>query len=351
MNFKVYFYLNLKERHLNNIDYNYSNILIKIPKSTETIFCFFPALIFLHDHLPNANYFLICEEGEKLAFDFLPFKVKVFERPSKRLNLFETHKFCKNLNEIFNIDLFLDFENSFNSSFLGFHLCRQERVGLKSGINNLFLTKKYNSENLVSKEQLAISLVEFILQKKSKNEYCSAIDFSAEKVKKEKQLFKEQDTQIYLFVMLDNFDNFIKFKNNWIKVFENFSNNKIIIWSLKDKNLISNEILKFENNISKSCFFHSTDLVNEIYKIFSNANGIICNNFWSESLLNYLGLEYVSYYFEEENKLNEFQYIKCNSNRFIATSSDKFIHEYQNQKKVLENLNHSIDHVHMYFKI
>ena len=100
-----------------------NKILVKCPPMHTDAFSVFPFLMALGERFPKAEINLLCEENSSVAFNFLPYRVRCFERPKKKMSLIQTHHFCANLNDLFNIDLFFDLENSFNSSFMGFNLC------------------------------------------------------------------------------------------------------------------------------------------------------------------------------------------------------------------------------------
>ncbi|RPJ78001.1 MAG: hypothetical protein EHM20_04945, partial [Alphaproteobacteria bacterium] len=96
-------------------------ILVKCPPGIENAFSTFPFFITLGEEYPKAEINIISEENCSLAYNFLPFKNHIFERPKEKLSFFETHHYCANLNDIFNVDLFFDLDNNFNSAFMGFN--------------------------------------------------------------------------------------------------------------------------------------------------------------------------------------------------------------------------------------
>ena len=62
-------------------------VLVKFPRKKDEIFACFPFLIALSESLPKAEINIVVEEGCMPAFSFLPFKVRVFQRPKLKTNL------------------------------------------------------------------------------------------------------------------------------------------------------------------------------------------------------------------------------------------------------------------------
>ena len=105
-------------------------ILVKLPRNNNDVFSSFPFLVTLSEEFPKAEINIIVEDNGSTALGYLPFKIKVFERPANKMSLIETHHYCANMNDIFNIDLFFDLENSLNSAFMGFNFIHTERLPL-----------------------------------------------------------------------------------------------------------------------------------------------------------------------------------------------------------------------------
>ena len=93
-------------------------ILVKVPPKKDELLQTFPFFINLYNEYPADEIYIICEEDCSPLFAFLPFKARVFERPKEKMDLIQTHHFVVNLHEVFNIDIFFDLENSFNSAFM-----------------------------------------------------------------------------------------------------------------------------------------------------------------------------------------------------------------------------------------
>ena len=126
-------------------------VLVKCPDGSDKAFSLFPFMEVLSEEFPGAEIFTISEESDSFAFNFLPFKVKAFERPRDKKNFLKTHQYCANLHDIFNIDVFFDLENNFNSSFMGYNFRSTHRVGYETGWNKYFLNHNFVIWNKTSR--------------------------------------------------------------------------------------------------------------------------------------------------------------------------------------------------------
>ena len=117
-------------------------ILIKAPKSCEEKIASFPLLHAVKEEFPRSQINIICDEGDLNAYQWLPFAVNVYYLPMAKRSLFGIHHFAYNLLEVFNIDYYIDLENSFQSAFMGLAFRGRKRVGYINGRNRFFLTNK-----------------------------------------------------------------------------------------------------------------------------------------------------------------------------------------------------------------
>jgi hypothetical protein len=65
-------------------------VLVKCPDGSDKAFSLFPFMEVLSEEFPGAEIFTISEESDSFAFNFLPFKVKAFERPRDKKNFLKT---------------------------------------------------------------------------------------------------------------------------------------------------------------------------------------------------------------------------------------------------------------------
>lgn len=325
-------------------------ILIKCPPLREDSFMIFPFLMALSEEFPKAEMNLLCEEGNSFAFRFLPFKVRAFERPKDKMSLVQTHHFCANLHDIFNVDLFFDLENSFNSSFMGFNFRAKERVGFGIGWNKFFLTKNYVPLENLGIEQKSIKLLELYLNKKFDNLKISRMRSEGEKIDKVEQLFAEPVPPKFILIMLDNFQNITAQIETWSKFFDCFEKQKFIIWSLQDEELISELFTKIDLG-HNDLFMHKSEKSKELVYLLNKVSGVITNNLWSEGLCSYFGADFVNFAFNNTAVIHSYRYFFFKPQRVDFLELNKINLKIEEEERELQEMNQVVDYLHYYFKL
>jgi len=325
-------------------------ILIKCPPALNDCFNLFPFLIAVSEEFPTAELFLVCEEGTSLAYQFLPFKLRAFERPKTKLNLIETHHYCANLHDIFNIDLFFDLENSFNSAFLGFNFRAKERVGYGVGWNKHLLTNKFPEPINTSLERKCVKLLELYLNKPLMDLKVSRVRTEGQKVAPVEQLFQEPEPPKFVMVMLDNLVNVTKQIEHWKRFFDSFNGQKFVIWSQQDEELISELFAKIDLG-ENSLYMHKGENPKELTYLFNKVMGIVTNNVWAEGLCNYYGVIQASFIFDTQTALPDYSYFFFKPQRFIFQENAPVQFSYMDEKRELEGMNHVVDQIHFNFKL
>lgn len=325
-------------------------ILIKCPPALNDTFLLFPFMMAVSEEFPASEIFLVCEEGTSLAYQFLPFKLRAFERPKTKLNLIETHHYCANLHDIFNIDLFFDLENSFNSAFLGFNFRAKERVGYGVGWNKHLLTKKFPEPVQTSLERKCVKLLELYLNKPLMDLRISRVRTEGQKVMKVDQLFQEPEPPKFVMVMLDNLVNVTKQIDHWKKFFDSFNGQKFVIWSQQDEDLISELFAKIDLG-ENELYMHKGDNTKELTYLFNKVLGVVTNNLWAEGLCNYLGVVQASFVFEANPNLPDYNHFFFKPQRFLFQENAPILFSYLDEKRELEGMNHVVDHIHFNFKL
>lgn len=329
---------------------NIKKILVKCPPALDDAFNTFPFLIALSEEFPKAEINLVCEEGTSEAYGFLPFKLRAFERPKDKLSLVQTHHFCANLHDIFNIDLFFDLENTFNSSFMGFNFRARERVGYGVGWNKYFLTKNFVPDESLSIEKKCVKLLELYTEKKVESLKISRVRSEGQQVEKIEQLFKEPEPPKFIMIMLDNFQNVSKQIEMWTKFFDSFENQKFIIWSMNDEEIISELFSKIDlgqNNL----FMHRGASPKELVYLLNKVVGVVTNNIWCEGLCTYFGVNGISFFSNALPVLPEYQYFFFKPQRFFFEEPGKIKFTYLEEERVYQEVNQIVDHIHFYFKL
>lgn len=325
-------------------------ILVKCPPMPDDTYNTFPFLIALSEEFPSAEINLLCEENCSLAYNFLPFKIRAFERPKEKMSLAQTHHFCANLNDVFNIDLFFDLENTFNSSFMGFNFRAKERAGYGVGWNKYFLTKNFIDPGNISIEKKALKLLELYTGKIFQDIKVSRVRNDGQQIEKIEQLFQEPEPPKFILVMLDNFKNVSKQAGMWMKFFDSFQNQKFIIWSQSDEDLIS-ELFSSIDLGANNLYMHKGSMSKELVYLLNKVKGVVTNNFWSEGLCNYYGINSVTFFNTETIVLPEYHYFRFKPQRFFIPELGLIKYSYLEEKKDFEEMNQVVDHIHFYFKL
>jgi hypothetical protein len=324
-------------------------ILVKVPVKKEDLFQTFPFFSVLRNEYPLDDIYIICEENCAIIFTFLPFPIKVFSRPKDKMNLIQTHHFVANLHDVFNINLYFDLENSFNSAFMGLNFRAPVRVGLDTGWNKHLLTHRVPFLESMSIEKKSMQILEKYTQKDFQDTkiFCENVDLQV--VEKVDKLFNEPELPKIIMVMLNNLESTVKEIEFWKRFFDGFSNQKFIIWSWDDQDAISMIFSKIDmgrNNLT----MHTGCFVNELTYIFSKISGVVTTNILSESLCSFYGVDSISIMSEAmENSSYAFYRYKPRRIRFKSENPDIFYHESEDRN--FESLNAVIDYLHFQFKL
>lgn len=323
-------------------------ILIKIPRLEQKIFSCFSFLFFLTEEFPKAEINIIVESGDALAFKFLPFKVKVFERPKEKQSLVETHHFVANLHEVFNIDLFFDLEGTFNSAFIGYNFRSTVRVGFENGWNKYLLTNRFPPSREKSFEKIALELFENFFQKKLSAEKINHQIFHNQKNEKIDQLFSAPEPPKFLMIMVDNFSQLTKNIEFWKEFFDHFHGQHFIIWSRNDEDIVSEIFAKLDLNQNK-LFMHRGSIPSEICLLLKKVDGVITDNFWSEGLCLFHGIPVIAFIRSEDEEViySHFKEAPC---RVIVDRGLPYLLKGEEEKSLVV-FNELIDFIHFEYHL
>ncbi len=324
-------------------------IVVKVSGKKEEIIQTFPFFITLNNEYPQHDIYIICEEDCSSLFPFLPFKTRVFERPKDKLNLIQTHHFVANLHEVFNIDIFIDLENSFNSAFMGFNFRAPIRIGYDIGWSRHLLTHKYTNEELMPLEKKAIRLLENFTKKNFQELKIFSESVDQQVVEKVEKLFNEPEKPKIILLMLYNIETTIKEIELWKSFFDKFKKQTFVIWSLDDQDAISNIFSKIDLGdnfltMHKGCF------VSEMTYLFSKVSGVVTNNIIAEGLCSYYGVDAISL-MDEAVSSSSYQFFRYKPRRirYRKETPEKFYHEAED--KEFDSINAVVDYLHFIFKL
>lgn len=324
-------------------------ILVKFPRERNDVVRCMPFIITLSEEFPKAELNVIVEEGCSLVLSFLPFKVRVFERPATKLSLIETHHYCANMNAIFNIDIYFDLENSVNSAFLGFNFRSKERVGYEVRWNKYLLTTRFpNPENMAIGKK-AMRLLELYLKKDLKDVRVSKMRETGKSVEKIEKLFQEPEQPKFIMVMLDNFANVSANIDNWKKFFDSFQKQKFIIWSMEDEDGISDLFSSIDLGHNDLFMQKGCDIKEMIY-LFTKVQGVVVNNLWAEGLCTYIGVDSISF-LESKEGWPTYDYFRYRPQRVLFSKEGSIKYYVMDEVREWSDMNQVVDQLHLNFKL
>ncbi len=324
-------------------------ILVKFPRELNDVIGCFPFIVTLSEEFPKAEINVIVEEKCSWALNFLPFKLRVYERPSTKLSLIETHHYCANMNDIFNIDLFFDLENSLNSAFMGFNFRSKERVGYEVKWNKYLLTKRFPDQPALSVEKKSMKLLELYLNKNLNDVRISKSRESGQAVENIEKLFQEPEPPKFIMIMLDNFAHVSKQIDLWKKFFDSFQGQKFVIWSREDEGVISDLFASIDLG-HNDLYMQKGANTKEMLYLFSKVKGVIVNHQWAEGLCNYAGVDFLSFLDSKEN-LPKYDYFKYRPQRIFFNQDGTIEYQILDEVRALTEMNQVVDQIHLNFKL
>ncbi|MEA9355077.1 hypothetical protein SHI21_02640 [Bacteriovorax sp. PP10] len=331
------------------MDMEVKKLLVKFPRVKEDVMQCLPFIVTLSEEFPKAEINIIVEEGCSLILTFLPFKVKVFERPATKLSLIETHHYCANMHDIFNIDLFLDLEGSLNSAFMGFNFRAKERVGFEIKWNKYLLTKKFPEPTNLSVEKKAMRLLELFLGKDLKDVRIAKNRETGQPISNIEKLFQEPEPPKFIMIMLDNFANVSKQIDTWKYFFDSFQKQKFVIWSLEDEDVISDLFASIDLG-HNDLFMQRGSNIKEMIYLFTKVKGVIVNNIWAEGLCNYVAVDTLSF-FDKKDKWPSYDFFKYRPQRILFTHEAPIKYFVMDEVREMYEMNQVVDQIHLNFKL
>jgi ADP-heptose:LPS heptosyltransferase len=261
----------------------------------------------------------------------------------------QTHHFVANLNDVFNIDIFFDLENSFNSAFMGFNFRAPVRVGFDCGWNKHFLTTRFPDEQTLNLEKKSIKLLELFTKKSFSDLKIFSENVDLQMVEKVEKLFQEPEQPKIVMIMLYDLPTTIKDIEVWKSFFDVFTNQKFVIWSLEDQDAISNIFSKIDVN-GNQLTMHNGCFVNEMTYIFSKVLGVVTNNTIGESICSYYGVDSVSL-MDETVSSSSYVYYRFKPKRIRYKKEPPWVFTHESEDREFESLNAVVDYLHITFKL
>lgn len=331
------------------MDMEIKKILVKFPREKNDVVQCLPFIVTLSEEFPKAEINIIVEEKCSLILNFLPFKVKVFERPATKLSLIETHHYCANMHDIFNIDLFLDLEGTLNSAFLGFNFRAKERVGYEVRWNKYLLTKKFPEPTNLSIEKKAMRLLELYLAKDLKDVRISKTRETGQPISNIEKLFQEPEPPKFILIMLDNFVTVSKQIDTWKVFFDSFQKQKFVIWSEEDEDVISDLFSSIDLG-HNDLFMQRGSNIKEMLYLFTKVKGVIVNSIWAEGLCTYAAVDALTFLDKKDN-WPQYEYFKYRPQRILFTHEAPIKYFVMDEVREMYEMNQVVDQIHLNFKL
>lgn len=324
-------------------------ILVKFPRAELDAVNCLPFLVTLSEEFPKAEINVITEEGCSYILSFLPFKLRSYERPASKLSLIETHHYCANLHDVFNIDLFFDLENSLNSAFLGFNFRSKERIGYEVKWNKYLLTKRFPDQPMMPIEKKSMKLLELYLNKNLSDVRIAKSKETGQQIESIEKLFKEPEPPKFIMVMLDNFASVSKQIDMWKSFFDCFHGQKFVIWSRQDEGIISDLFASIDLG-HNDLFMQRGANTKEMLYLFSKVKGVIVNDAWAEGLCNYVGVDALSFFDKKEN-WPTYDYFKYRPQRVLFNADGTIQYHVLDEVREMKEMNQMVDQIHLNFKL
>ncbi len=202
-----------------------TKVLIRTPSKLEHVAKVFPFLQQLKVCYPESQFHLLVSENSEIFFKALPFEVDIYVFDEAEMSLPAIHKFAVNQNDIFNIDLYFDLENTFKSAFVGFSFKAKDRVGYDNGLNKLLLTHKVEAFESFRPDKVYLKLLESFSEKNY-----SDLKIDGE-VSKDRLSSKKAEELINLPpYFLIRVGDLLKKKEFWDDFFRFFEGQYFVIW-------------------------------------------------------------------------------------------------------------------------
>jgi len=322
-------------------------ILVKLPLLKERFFTAFTFIKTLYEENYHGEITILIHEEDIYSSQFflVPLKVVVF--PARVTGLLKTHKFVVNSRDLNFFDAYFDLENSFTSSFIGWNLGVQERIGYDMGFNRHFLTRKIVSSSRQYDEDYFMDLCGEYFHKNYKKQKI-ILDYLEENLDeqniKEKHglLFDNITDKTYNFIIIYNYESFKNHSIWWNDFLDRFKESHFILWPVFDFEKISDLFSTIDDCDRRFTVLRDPSL-RDLKFVSTFISGVLTDHTWSEGLCLQLGLNVCSLYFESHSHL-AYDYLHCCPHRFYVGQN---IVEYvfRNDQKHLNNLDELADTV------
>lgn len=265
-----------------------TKILIRAPKEIGNSATTYPLIHQLKDEYPDSQIHIIVCEGQEHFYEVFPFEIFTYAYDEEENSIPAIHKFAVNLNDIFNIDIFIDLVGSFKSSFLGFSFKAKSRIGYATGFNKLMLTHKIEPFTTYRPDKIPLNLLESYTKK----------DFSSLRITgkettenlKTKNIEELVKLPPYFFI---NSQNILDQPEFWNDFFRFFEDQYFVIWfdSEKGEEEFENFSKYFKGLAQNNIYLIKTGPRELFIKLLVHSIGYLTDDLDWTYIANYLGIK------------------------------------------------------------
>ena len=278
-------------------------ILIRVPNTINGVILTFPFFHALREEYSDAEINVIVNEDIPDVYTFLNenLNLRIFKFPLKKNSILGIHHFSYNLIDVFNIDLFIDLENTFKSSFMGLAFRSHERVGVATGFNKYFLTSKLQNNIKDIYDEYYLKFLEHCFDKSYDDYKVLGVEVEEDEdesdfveINEVEHVIEQDIDERYNIIVMSKIDD--KLKDFWQDFLECFVSNKFIILNktvLNNDNFneVFQDFINHKNNKNNKNKIEIKQIISddEYCQLVSGADWVVLDEIWQGVVSNYLG--------------------------------------------------------------
>lgn len=301
----------------------------------------FPFFHVLCSKYPDSELNVIVNSDLFDLYKVLPFDLKLHSFPDDKDTLFGIHHYSYNLFDVFNIDIFFDLQNTFKSSFMGFCFRAHERIGIETGFNKFFLTKKHSKRDELFFDKYYLDIIESYLNVKNENLKIAASNDSNNVV----YLNAKKEKKSFLVIIND-----IASKGLWKSFFDSFFEQNFLVWYRGKNEELFEEFQKELDNKNSYKMICQKGLFVELLDFMSDVSCAFTDEFWTASISSYYGVQ--SFVFLEELvQIPELSHFSLVPSIVHFDSKLPVSLTIKNERKQIDDMSGLVDSIHEILKL
>jgi len=247
--------------------------------------------------------------------------------------------------EVFNVDIYLDLENSLKSSFLGVSFKAKHKLGYKNGMNSIFLSHKLESDD--KKQDVNIDEKYFNLFCSYENK--NYPDYKVKSFFEQKSKLKEKKEREILVILSHTVD----YKNELLKMFTEFEEKKFFIALINKVNLVNGgDFLKELKTQDSSNSFVSNNFSTypDLQEGIIESAIVITDIEWISFISAYLGRD--CFLLSRNNKaMPRFKYFESSSPLRISFVNGSIIMNMEKENQKISDIKGLVDFIHKFLDL